>query len=105
MNYSTWAKTKEFDQAMLNRSEAEYIETLNVLSSYKINGGFLLFLLMVFPPKIQDLFNELLPFLYCKDALLIDGVLCVAVGLLNFVRVTRRRKRRLEALASGKHWF
>ena len=39
MNYLTWSKMKEFDQAMLNRSEAEYIEALNVLRSYKINGG------------------------------------------------------------------
>ena len=46
-----------------------------------------------------------LELLHSKDMLLVAGIMCVAVGLINILRIRRIRKRALEALANGKHWF
>ena len=61
--------------------------------------------MVAFPPNIQELFDVGYPILYGKDVLLIAGIMLMAVGFINIARSRRRRKRMLEALASGKHWY
>ena len=59
-----------------------------------------------FPSNMQEYFDFVQStILHGRDGLLIAGVLLVAVGLINIVRVRRFRKRWDEALASGKHWI